>query len=333
MRSCVTRQSMDFGGVAVSLVVFSHAAAFRFHSEGKISNYLGRVAGPLSELGVQIFFVISGYIITSLILREKHPNIGAFYARRAFRILPPLMFYFAGLVFIRELAWIDFDPRILGNAALFTCNTNLTDCPWWTAHTWSLSVEEQYYLAWPFLFVWLGVKRAPFLWLVIATLLIVYWFWPHSWHSNFISFSCIATGALFALLRPAIKANSFIWMTIVILLVAGPLFAPLYRPIEFAMPALVLYLIFAGREIHWVRKVLESRPLQLLGASSYSLYLWQQLFLGSPELYTKGPVSWVCLPVIVVVSILVVERPFIRLGHRLSAHIIKRNTDMIAKAP
>lgn len=320
-----------FRGVAITLVVFSHAASFRFPLDGTVTHYFGRVAGPLSELGVQIFFVISGYIITSLLLREAHPNIGAFYVRRAFRILPPLAFYFAGLLLLRQFAWIEFPPAVLGNAALFTCNTHLTDCPWWIAHTWSLSVEEQFYLGWPFLFLLFGARRAPFLALLIVLLLTIYWLWPHSWHSNFISFSCIAAGAFFAVVRPAIKANAGVWLAIVFLLVIGPLFEPLYRPIQFAMPILVMYLIFAGQAIDWVRKGLESRALQILGLASYSLYLWQQLFLGSQNLYRNGPISLLWLPVIVTVSILLVERPFIRLGHRISSHMISRKSGVLAR--
>ena len=57
-----------FRGIAVLFVVFSHAVTYRFGSvEYPFSNYVQRLAGPLAEIGVQIFFVISGYIITTLL--------------------------------------------------------------------------------------------------------------------------------------------------------------------------------------------------------------------------------------------------------------------------
>lgn len=99
MLSSVRLKTIDgFRGIAVLLVVFSHAVTYRFESESYLfSNYVRRLAGPLAEIGVQIFFVISGFIITSLLLREELANtkinIPAFYVRRTFRILPPLLFY------------------------------------------------------------------------------------------------------------------------------------------------------------------------------------------------------------------------------------------------
>lgn len=98
MSVSVRSKSIDgFRGIAVLLVVFSHAVTYRFASKPYIfSEQIQRLAGPLSEIGVQIFFVISGFIITSLLLREEASNtkinIAAFYVRRTLRILPPLIF-------------------------------------------------------------------------------------------------------------------------------------------------------------------------------------------------------------------------------------------------
>lgn len=322
-----------FRGIAVLFVVFSHAVTFRFGTADYLfANNIKRLADPLAEIGVQIFFVISGYIITTLLLREETSRgkigVSAFYARRTLRIIPPLVFYMLGLLLARQTGWITFPTEIIGNAMLFTCNTGLTDCSWWVAHTWSLAVEEQYYLIWPMLFgVLRGKWRTGFLTLTLVILLSAYTMFPHAWHSNFISFACIIGGALFATNESAqlkVKSHTYLWLWIIVsgLLVIGPLFSALFRPLQFFMPFLIIYFIFAGREITIVGSVLRSRFLQFIGSISYSLYLWQQLFLGDPQLYNGQPLPLLGLPVAVALSVLLIERPSIRLGQILSKRLL-----------
>ena len=116
--------------------------------------------GPIAVIGVDLFFVISGFLITSLLLRERDSTgslaVGAFWTRRALRLLPALAcaMVFAGVVALMAtpalrhqtmtgLPWVTF---YLGNwhmAAQGGQGLGLL------AHTWSLSIEEQFYLLWP----------------------------------------------------------------------------------------------------------------------------------------------------------------------------------------
>lgn len=318
----------------MSGVIFAHAAGYRF---GEVTGWAAhaalRLAGPVAELGVQLFFVISGYIITSLLLREEvrsqGVNVLAFFARRSLRILPPLFAFLAILVALRSAGYIAFADQNLVNSALFTCNTGFTQCDWWVAHTWSLAVEEQYYLCWPLLFVHLPPRLRPaFLTVSIAVLLAIFLWLPPAWHSNFISFACIATGALYAtsgLVQTALQkiASPFLWVGVVGVLILGPL-GPAAKAVEAAIPFLVLYVLFAAREIDWVMAILESRPLQILGASSYSLYLWQQLFLAKPGLYLHAPLPLLFLVMATAASVFLVEKPSIRAGHKISAALNRR---------
>jgi peptidoglycan/LPS O-acetylase OafA/YrhL len=126
--------------ISISLVVAGHWAELRYHSD---------VAGAFGNLGVRIFFVISGYLITTLLLNEHAETstirMRDFYVRRAYRILPAAMAFMLPVVaiFWHELRWYH-----MAAAALYLANFDFTH-PWFLGHLWSLSVEEQFYLLWP----------------------------------------------------------------------------------------------------------------------------------------------------------------------------------------
>ena len=137
-------------GVAVILVMI-------FHSR---SPFL-----PGGFLGVDMFFVLSGFLITSLLLEERarHDSIslGRFYARRALRLLPALILLLAVyLIFCGWLAPGFFRSHLIDAliALFYSANWTLAfglDRPTMLGHTWSLSVEEQFYILWPAILIML----------------------------------------------------------------------------------------------------------------------------------------------------------------------------------
>lgn len=318
-----------FRALAVSGVVLAHAATFRFTDvRGVFWHYVQRFAEPIAQTSVLIFFVISGYIITALLLREEarrgRIGLAAFYIRRVCRILPPLAALYVALIVLRGAGYIALGDRSLTVSALFGCNTGVVDCDWWVAHTWSLAVEEQFYLLWPALFLVMPRPwRVPALATALAMLLTIFMLVPLAWHSNYVSFACIASGVLCAVSPRPIAAITRLahpvgWAGVGVTLALGPL-TPAGKLVQALTPALIAYLIFAAREIDAIRRLLAWQPVQMLAMGSYSLYLWQQLFLARVPLYHGTPPSLVLLPVVVVLSVLLIERPMIRLGHRLSA--------------
>ena len=127
--------------VAVGLVVMAHT----------LSVYGIKVL-PFGTLGVYLFFGISGYIITRLLLLERlrtgRIDLRAFYVRRIARIMPPLIIFVAAMVAFApgpEIAWQAV------RAVSFTCNLGFggTSCVRIFEHTWSLAFEEQFYLVYP----------------------------------------------------------------------------------------------------------------------------------------------------------------------------------------
>jgi peptidoglycan/LPS O-acetylase OafA/YrhL len=116
-------------------------------------------------IGVDVFFVISGYLITSIILTEKNFSLLNFYERRARRILPALFFVMLATLPFAWLYLMPNDTKALLNSLWRACffSSNLLfykqDGYFDTAaelkpfiHTWSLAIEEQFYLLFPFLF-------------------------------------------------------------------------------------------------------------------------------------------------------------------------------------
>jgi peptidoglycan/LPS O-acetylase OafA/YrhL len=280
---------------------------YRFAAQTGL-HYAQKLSEPLAETSVDLFFVISGFIITTLLLQERDRSgkisIGAFYIRRVCRIIPPLVLYLAAAAFVTPAS-------SLAMASTFTCN--IGSCDWYVAHTWSLSVEEQFYLAWPMLLVLFGAEWLP---LAIATLLLAYLATAPVAHSNLISFSCIGIGALYASRPFKVPASSLAWLAVAAALMIGPLFLP--EGSKVLVPMLIVYLLFGAPA--WVKKLLAWRPVQVVGLSSYSLYLWQQIFLGK----TSTLPLWL-LPVIVALSVVLVEHPFIKFGRSLTDRRVGQN--------
>jgi peptidoglycan/LPS O-acetylase OafA/YrhL len=132
--------------ISISVVVVSHLAKWRHVSLP--------ILGTYGELGVHVFFVLSGYLITNLLLDEYRRTstvcISDFYLRRAFRIFPAALVFLSIVVVIywRQMRWYH-----VGAALFYLANMDLAR-PWIFGHLWSLSIEEQFYLIWPF-----AVKR------------------------------------------------------------------------------------------------------------------------------------------------------------------------------
>lgn len=130
-------------------------------------------------LGVTIFFVISGFLITTLLIREERTCLGSgvsfrgFYIRRAFRILPLYYVAFlANVVLVYVMHLSSSEATFTHNLRYFLTYTNEFDRPGTFGHTWSLGVEEKFYFVWPLLaFGALHLRRMR---VVVAPMLLVF---------------------------------------------------------------------------------------------------------------------------------------------------------------
>ena len=103
--------------------------------------------------GVAVFFVISGFLITHLLIkelrREGQISLHRFYLRRTFRIFPPFYFYLLVVAFLSLLQKVPVKATSMLAAATYTWNYVPSAEGWILGHSWSLAIEEQFYLLWP----------------------------------------------------------------------------------------------------------------------------------------------------------------------------------------
>lgn len=331
--------------VAVLLVLIAHAQV----SVG-FPHILQRCAKLLpfdgGALGVDIFFVISGFIITHILLKEeqRHGRVSIvnFWKRRALRILPALVVYISiivGLGLIYPQVSVSRIDVLM--ALTFSSGILAPDRSWWLGHTWSLSIEEQFYLGWP-LVLWLMPRNRMRLFVVagvifpLASAVLYHWMGPSShWllpsKAGYLLAGCalavcrrsnkphacpgftpwtIATFACLCVIVPGWLANRAL---------LGVFTIPFGSLIAGLGLALLLNQLLNG-EWPLIGHAFETPAMKLLGRASYSIYLWQQLFLCENGFFWVQQFPQNVLAALLAggLSLCVVEKPFLKMKDRLS---------------
>ena len=294
-------------GIAVLLVVVSHLNLLipRLDITG-FQPLDGLIEG--GYLGVDIFFVLSGFLITAILLREERGTggvrFGNFYARRALRLLPALYFMLLCHAFytvVTDLAW-SVEAESIQAAVLYYSNWlvvyDLGAIATGTNHLWSLAVEEQFYLVWPAVLVGLlGLRRrtaAAAVGIAVAIVVIAVhrarlWDQGTTWLELFVRTDTRAdsllVGALLATLwvrrsTPTRGVDAAAWLAAGAALVYLGL-VEASSPVPYlwggstvfaVLVAIVLLAILNGT---WgPSRVLAHRSLRAVGRVSYGLYLW-----------------------------------------------------------
>lgn len=266
--------------------------------------HLWRHAGGM--FGVDLFFVLSGFLITGILLDERDRtgsfNLQAFYKRRAVRLLPPLVLMLAIVVPLASISTgrpsYELSSALIGLS--YVTNLALVIHPAWVesnfAHLWSLAAEEQFYLVWPPLLLLLWRRRwLPVALVVAAGLSVADYFWiaagPHIYwqdagpdaHAAPILLGCAAA----FIHRRAVRIPSWAgWGGVI---GAGALVtlhsihpgADGYFAAFAAFAMLPILHLAAGESI--LSRLFSIRPLRYVGRISYSLYLW-----NTPMLWLFG---------------------------------------------
>jgi peptidoglycan/LPS O-acetylase OafA/YrhL len=326
--------------ISIAMVLLGHLSGT--HNFPRIE--LG--IGDYAHLGVVVFFVISGFLITTLLMHEfdRHGAISLklFYARRSIRIFPASYGYLAVIALLWALGFLQLNWSDIGHGLTYTMNFAPVRS-WYVGHLWSLSVEEQFYLLWPFAFSVLGARKggwAAFIVLFIgvfariANRVLLIGTPLHDLEMFPMVADCLATGCLLALLREKLErqrwylrlfhpAWSILLIALVLILnrclgytVVGVLGA---SAINLALAVLIHRSVYLAHTP--IAAFLNWRPVVFVGVLSYSLYVWQQLFLnrGSGAWMNAFPQNLCLACAAALASYYLLEKPFLGLRHRLRA--------------
>jgi peptidoglycan/LPS O-acetylase OafA/YrhL len=301
-------------GLAALAVVVHHGLGAN-GAPAHITNWMdaSQAAAAFGYLGVDLFFVLSGYLITSLLLlaRRRASYYRNFYWKRVFRILPALLLV---LLLIRvlwphQVPW----PSIL-LALLFISNIPL----FWAVPSigpfWSLATEEQFYLLWPTIVHRTRARKLVHLLLVLIAVPVVFRTIEEAFHggrAQYTPLHCdgLAWGALLAILalraRVPFRAHNaaVLWRSTgrwvllagaLLMLLSFILFRALHN--DFGLSVTAAAPLFAGTLFfllthpgNWIARALGSAPLRMLGAVSYMVYLSHSYIM---ELYDQHLRFW-----------------------------------------
>jgi peptidoglycan/LPS O-acetylase OafA/YrhL len=277
-------------------------------------------------VGVDVFFVISGYLITGIIasrLREGSFSLREFYARRIRRIFPALIVVLVACLVIGWFTLLSGEYAQLGRhvaaASAFVVNLVLS----WESgyfdtaaalkpllHLWSLGVEEQFYIAWPLILWAAWTRRLNVLALTLAIAAMSYWWCIRTtpispataFYSPFTRLWQLAIGSLLAFLTsadagrselapPAAKIAAPIGLLLVVVAI-GWLDADGFPGWRAILPAAGAGLLVYAGSRSWINRHLLSHPLLVwIGLISYPLYLWHWPLLSFAHIQASTPVA------------------------------------------
>ena len=308
------------------------------------------------DLGVDLFFAISGVLICSRLLEEERVTCGislkGFYIRRLFRICPPAWLYLIAYVLLSLFHLLPVDVGAVLASFLMVRNFWVGvagDVPrtWYTIHFWSLSVEEHFYLLMPSLLIFVKRRRAVLLGALSVAVML--------WVTLVTHFTALQkTGivlrtdmrihallipAMFAVLLTRQEVRAFVtrwldpWVAMLLFLLVFTLLTRTHVHllslatmfvIPVGFPLLVISTMLHPKSI--ACRVLEWWPLRFVGHISYSLYLWQQMFFAGgrdPAAWPLSvlqifPLNYLAAFACATASYYLIEKPLIRVGHRLA---------------
>jgi peptidoglycan/LPS O-acetylase OafA/YrhL len=299
-------------------------------------------------VGVDVFFVISGYLITSILINDIELgkfSIARFYERRARRILPALFVVILACIpfawmWMMPDQWNDFSASItslmlaisniyfLSKTGYFEAASNLKPL----LHTWSLSVEEQYYFLFPIVLFLIrklnvNIKLSIIILITILSFVFSQWGAGENFERNYFfslsRFWEISLGSALALVRTSNNQNCNNWISAVglALIVYSVFTFDDETPFPFAyafVPVLgTALVILYSRSGTWSARILSSKPFVSIGVISYSTYLWHQPLFAFARVRLGSEPSKVSMLILSILSMLLawitwkwVETPF-----------------------
>ena len=338
---------------SIGLVILGHGIG-PWGSHSFLFRYFFLHAG----LGVRVFFVISGFLITTLLLDEKARfgsiSLKLFYIRRALRILPAFCGVVVTTFLLSALGYLDIPSSLWAFVLTYTLNfVALASTPgiWPVGHFWSLSVEEQFYLLWPLVLrftklrTWVGIAiLAIFAGILIRAISVTTGIElidpARRYAFPFVS-GPIASGCLLAITashvrrmfdeHPWLSGPAATGLAVVLVLFLDTLdLGSANRFIAVITSLLVTFCTarFVLRPAGMIAALLNSPPIVFIGKLSYSLYLWQELFFNpfSSARMCRFPLNLCGVFAMASLSYFLIETQFLRLRKRFQRGAIQMPT-------
>ena len=316
--------------LAVGAVILNHAMPRYF---------------PGGFIGVDCFFVLSGYLITQVLDDEYQRygsiNLGNFYMRRVLRLMPALWAMLAVYVALAVLFIKPVRDHLLAATSAFFYVTNIICAndlgpKGWVEHTWSLGIEEQFYLLWPLaLMVLLRNRSQAWKFILLAIVAVMVWravilltgiVGPGYVYASFdtradgLLIGCLlALAPIDGLNKPAARFIIFPLGFLSVVLLIGQYQSPWYQLLGISLVALCAgWIILAAPVNKTIARLLRWPPLNYCGRISYGIYLWHfPICIVVAKRITSKPILVLILTVtltllIASVSYFIIERPALR---------------------
>jgi len=335
-------------GIAALMVMWHHYFDSEpIRSASPLIRFISRFAG-IGQTGVDLFFVLSGFLITRILLGTKsEPRyFEKFYVRRSLRILP--------LYYVFLLLFLYVQPRLVGSKP-----PDLSSCWWWLVylqniplsfgiaatgpiHYWSLAIEEHFYLFWPLL-VFLISRRAlaaVCIALIPASIVLRAVLLRHGVDVYFFTLTrldAISLGSLLAVIEPVLTERPvdhhrwFLRCLAAIFLLLVPVYLVFSNSNAFWLQAIkytifglffffLLGFLITNQEDTAYSRFLSSAPMRFVGRISYGLYVyhglcffWVWRLFPNHGLLLLLPVAFGLVITVSYVSFRYMESPFLRL--------------------
>jgi peptidoglycan/LPS O-acetylase OafA/YrhL len=325
-------------GISIILVLVDH---FLYYSDKAILN-------PLisffinSKNGVDLFFIISGFLITNILLKEYLNvgciNIASFYIKRAFRILPALYFLIFVYFILSILNLINVPYSNILSSILLVTQFNRVH--WEFFHFWSLSVENIFYILFPILLnkYQLFDYHNIFYYSIIFVSFLPFFRYLLYTQTNLSVFNIFfrCEGLIFGVLIALRSHYEFpkyfnkklllVFIFITSFLIIYKIFQPFkniiildfilkqYLTIFIVFLLAILFYLVKDLKKGFIFSILNNSILTFVGMISYSIYLWQQIFFSKSEIFhfENNIYRFLCIFLISLFSYYFIESPFIK---------------------
>ncbi len=324
--------------IAILLVLFYHAKVY------VVGPFSTRFISHFGLFGVDIFFGISGLLICTRLLEEEKMtgslHLKGFYIRRTLRILPAAFLYLGVVALFMHFGTLTSSWPSIAASALFV--RNYIGISYSTAHFWSLSVEEHFYLFLPSFLLYVRRYRIATLCTLAAASVICSVLRQHGvlggskadtfgtlyWCCFLLLPAALAIGLQNGLVRARAGKYAKPWIVIPLCLAIASIFHP-KSPLICLLPAAMLTSTLLHPK-NWISRFLELGFLKFIGKISFGLYLWQQVIFNgrfdagnSPfGIAHSFPYNFLLVGCLATASYYLLERPCMRLGHRLAKPVV-----------